>query len=231
MWYQEELRSWGNFRNWNYHQQGAVLNNWKNYKSSTWRNALVTITLWKLLEVLDTWVCQAARVHGGWESIRWRARQLTLHFSTLCAMRYRTGIVRLGEGLWASLTPTLGGPQYWPGTSPSSDCSWSGIVERGSSFGFWPRRNLHSWFLVSWSRDTWAGWKGRHGRLWLPLQGHSLWPGNLSRVGSLHGAPSSAGLPRCGLGPILKAQAFQRVGKTLVRQVSARVGVKFCFSY
>lgn len=107
MWYQEELRSWGNFRNWNYHQQGAVLNNWKNYKSSTWRNALVTITLWKLLEVLDTWVCQAARVHGGWESIRWRARQLTLHFSTLCAMRYRTGIVRLGEGLWASLTPTL----------------------------------------------------------------------------------------------------------------------------
>lgn len=105
----------------------------------------------------------------------------------------------------------LGGPQYWPGTSPSSDSSWSGLVERGSSFGFWPRRNLHSWFLVSWSRDTWAGWKGCHGRLWLPLQGHSLWPGNLSRVGSLHGAPSSAGLPRCGLGPILKAQAFQRL--------------------
>ena len=96
--------------------------------------------LWKLLEVLDT------RVHGGWESIRWRDRQLTLHFSTLCGMQYGTGVVRLREGLWASVTPTLvfhartwrsealpwDQPQLCPAVLFSAFCwnsSWSGLVE------------------------------------------------------------------------------------------------------
>lgn len=103
--------------------------------------------LWKLLEVLDTWVCPATRVHRGWESIQWRARQLTLHFSTSCGMQYGTGVVRLGEGLWASLTATLvffhartwrstaltwGQPQLCSAVLFSAFCwnsSWSGLVE------------------------------------------------------------------------------------------------------
>ena len=120
----------------------------------------------------------------------------------------------------------LGAAQLCPAVLFSAFCwnsSWRGLVEGGSSFGFWPRRNPHSWSLVSWSKDTW-GWKDSMGDSGCPLQGHTVWPGNSSRMGSLHGALSSAGLARCGLGQILKAQAFQRVGKTLVRQLGVCKG-------
>lgn len=72
--------------------------------------------------------------------------------------------------------------------------------------------------LLCHGAGTPEGGKDSMGDSACPLQGHPVWPGNSSRMGSLHGAPSSAGLARCGLGQILKAQAFQRVGKTLVRQ-------------
>lgn len=185
-------------------------------------------------------MCRATGVHGGWGRVRWRARQLALHFSTFRGMPYGTGAVRLGGGLRASLTPALvlhvrtwrSAALAWEQPSSAPLCSFQPSAGTAPEGGLWRggaalgsgQGETRAAGLLCHGAGTPEGGKDSMGDSGCPLQGHPLWPGNSSRMGSLHGAPSSAGLAGCGLGQILKTQAFQRVGKTPVRQFSVCKG-------
>lgn len=132
------------------------------------------------------------------ESISWRAQQLTLHFSALSGMLYRTGVVRLGQGLTASLTPTLVlHVRTWGSAVLAWDqarlcppralfsCLPGQLLEVGGGEQLWmlgQEKRVQLVFVVFWGTDTWGWQAARSGRLRLPLQGHPLWPRNSSRV-------------------------------------------------
>lgn len=162
-------------------------------------------------------------------------------FTSALSVGCRTGLELLGWGGPSGLSDSspcftrenlevrstgLGAAQLCPavlfqpsaGTAPEGGL-WRGGAALGSGQG-----ETRAAGLLCHGAGTPEGGKDSMGDSGCPLQGHPLWPGNSSRMGSLHGAPSSAGLARCGLGQILKTQAFQRVGKTPVRQFSVCKG-------